>query len=365
LVEQTRIPVTFSASAVDIFGTGSSNLSIGSVGAMGCSRAGNFAVANSDLLLVLGSRLNSLTTGPDYCDFARGAKVVVVDIDPVEHQKDSVKKDHFINLDLKLFLSELNKFKINSTSEVWINKCLHWKQLFSSIEEPFKSNSVIDLYQLSDTLSNKLPHNSTLVVDSGLAEVILPSNIRFRKGMRCIHPTSQGAMGFAVPASIGVQLAKKGFVLVVVGDGSIMMNLQEMESIRYHKLPIKIIVVNNNVYSIIRKRQQDLFRTRTIGTDPENGISVPDFKKVADCFGLKYLKIENIGSLNDGIDELFSMEGSVLCELMGNHNQSYIEIGTIRSSENGKIVRRPLEDQFPFIDRELFMSEMIIRPIKQ
>ena len=364
-VEQTSIPVTYSASAVDIFGTASNRLSIGSVGAMGCSRAGNFAVANSDFLLVLGSRLNSLTTGPDYCDFGREAKVVVVDIDQVEHKKNSISKDHFIHLDLKLFLSELIKFKIYSPSDIWLNKCLHWKHLFSSVEEPFKSDNLIDLYQLSNALSNKLPNSSTLVVDSGLVEVILPSNIRFSKGMRCIHPTSQGAMGFAVPASIGIQFATEELVLVVVGDGSIMMNLQELESIRYHKLPLKIIVVNNNVYSIIRKRQKDLFRTRTVGTDPSNGISVPDFKKVAECFGLKYMKIENIGSLNDGIDELFSLEGPILCELMGKENQSYIEIGTIRSSESGRIVRRPLEDQMPFLDRELFKSEMIISPIKQ
>lgn len=363
-VEQTQIPITYSASAVDIFGASNSKLAIGSVGAMGCSRAGNFAVANSDFVLVLGSRLNSLTTGPDYCDFARAAKVVVVDIDILEHQKESVKIDHFIHLDLKLFLSELNKYKCNLTPDIWINKCLHWKHLFSSVEMPFNSNTVIDLYQLSDTLSHKLPKTSTLVVDSGLAEVILPSNIAFSEGMRCIHPTSQGAMGFAVPASIGTQFATKGLVLVVVGDGSIMMNLQELESIRYHKLPIKIIVVNNNAYSIIRKRQKDLFRTRTIGTDPANGVSVPDFKKVADCFGLEYMKIENIESLNKGIDELFSIEGPVLCELMGNENQSYVEIGTIRSAESGKIVRRPPEDQMPFLDRELFKSEMVITPIK-
>jgi acetolactate synthase-1/2/3 large subunit len=363
-VDQTGIPLTYSASAVDIYGTSSKKLSIGSVGAMGCSRAGNFAVANSDFLLVLGSRLNSLTTGPDYCDFAREAKVVVVDIDPLEHQKDSVKKDHIILLDLKIFLSELIKYKIKSPSDIWINKCLHWKHLFSSVEKSFESNTVIDLYQLSDTLSSKLPKSSTLVVDSGLAEVILPSNIRFSEGMRCIHPTSQGAMGFAVPASIGIQFATHNLVLVVVGDGSIMMNLQELESIRYHKLPIKIIVVNNNVYSIIRKRQKDLFRTRTIGTDPDNGISAPDFKKVAQCFGLKYMKIDNIESLNNGIDELISTEGPVICELMGKEDQSYIEIGTIRSTESGRIVRRPPEDQMPFLDRELFKFEMIISPIK-
>jgi acetolactate synthase-1/2/3 large subunit len=129
------------------------------------------------------------------------------------------------------------------------------------------------------------------VTDSGLAEVILPTNIRFADGMKCIHPTSQGAMGFALPAAIGAQHANAQPVVVVVGDGSIMMNLQELETIRYQKLPIKIIVVNNNGYAIIRRRQRELFRHRTIGTDPDNGVSCTDFSRVADCFGLQYSRV--------------------------------------------------------------------------
>jgi acetolactate synthase-1/2/3 large subunit len=183
--------------------------------------------------------------------------------------------------------------------------------------------------------------------------------------MHCVHPTSQGAMGFALPASIGVQYVSKELVLVVVGDGSIMMNLQELESIRYQRLPIKIIVINNNVYSIIRKRQKDLFRTRTIGTDPGNGTSCPDFRKVAECFDLNYLRIDTIENLNSGLTDLFKMEGPVLCEIMGVEDQGYIEVGNARSEVDRRILRRPLEDQIPFLDRQLFLNEMIINPIKQ
>jgi acetolactate synthase I/II/III large subunit len=203
------------------------------------------------------------------------------------------------------------------------------------------------------------------VTDSGLAEVILPSNLRFSAGMTCIHPASQGAMGFALPAAIGAQHASDSLVLAVIGDGSIMMNLQELESIRFQKLPIKIIVINNNVYSIIRRRQKELFRKRTIGTDPENGVSCPSFSKVADCFGLHYIRISHIAELQEGITRLLLTDGPVLCEIIGRPDQSYIESGQARSAVDRRFLRRPLEDQEPFIPRDVFLREMLIEPIDQ
>jgi acetolactate synthase-1/2/3 large subunit len=172
-------------------------------------------------------------------------------------------------------------------------------------------------------------------------------------------------MGFALPAAIGAQYATNDLVLAVIGDGSIMMNLQELESIRYQRLPIKVIVINNNVYSIIRRRQRDLFRKRTIGTDPTNGVSCPDFSKVADCFGFHYQRIETVDSLDSGLVALFAHPGPVLCEIMGRDDQGYIELGQTRSSQDGRLVRRPLEDQAPFLPRDVFLREMLIEPVDQ
>jgi acetolactate synthase-1/2/3 large subunit len=363
-VESWNLPVTFAASAPDSYGA-AQRLSIGSVGAMGCSRAGNFTLQNADYLLVLGSRLTALTTGTDYCKFARSAKVAVVDIDLVEHSKEGIRIDHLVHADLHSFLSALLKHPVKKTSDAWVEKCLHWKNIFVKIEHEFDSPDVVDLYQLADRLSDLMPKGCTLVTDSGLAEVILPSNIRFQAGTDCIHPASQGAMGFALPAAVGAQHATDGAVLAVIGDGSIMMNLQELESIRYQGLPLKLIVINNNVYSIIRKRQRDLFRKRTIGTDPANGVSCPDFAKVADCFGLHYQRIENVASLDEGLKALFAYPGPVICEIMGREDQSYIELGQTRSVQNGRFIRRPLEDQAPFLRRDLFLREMLIDPIDQ
>jgi len=363
-VEAWNIPLIYAASAPDSYGA-AHQLSIGSVGAMGCSRAGNFAMQNADYLLVLGSRLTALTTGTDYCKFARSAQVAVVDIDPVEHSKAGIRIDHLVHADLHLFLSALLQQPVKHAPNSWIEKCLHWKRLFSAVEPVYNSPDVVDLYQLADRLSRAMPAGATLVTDSGLAEVILPSNIRFQDGTECIHPASQGAMGFALPAAIGAQHATNNLVLAVIGDGSIMMNLQEMESIRYQRLPIKIIVINNNVYSIIRRRQRDLFRKRTIGTDPANGVSCPDFSKVADCFGLHYQRIETVDALDAGLDALFAHPGPVLCEIMGREDQGYIELGHARSQADGRFVRRPLEDQAPFLPRELFLREMLIEPVDQ
>lgn len=363
-VERWQIPVTYAASAPDTYGS-SHPLSIGSVGSMGCSRAGNFTVQNSDLLLVLGSRLNSLTTGPDFCKFARAAKIIVVDIDEVEHSKESVHIDQFVQSDLKYFLEQLSTHSPKRTEEVWLHKCWHWKERFGQVEPAFACDDRVDLYALSNRLSELLPSEVNVVTDSGLIEVILPTNLRFADGMRCIHPASQGAMGYALPAAIGAYFASGKPTVAIIGDGSIMMNLQELETIRYHKLPIKILVVNNNVYSIIRRRQRDLFRKRVIGVDPDNGVSCPDFSKVAHCFDMRFTRIETPDDLPRGLQEVFASTQPSLCEIMGNPDQAYIELGHARSEIDRRFVRRPLEDQAPFLEREVFLSEMVIEAIDQ
>ena len=363
-VEDWDIPLTYTASAPDTYG-GANRLSIGSVGAMGCSRAGNFAVQNADCVLVLGSRLTALTTGTDYCNFARSAKIIVVDIDAVEHTKKGIRIDRLVVADLRAFLYELGQKPAQQVPNVWVEKCLHWKNIFGKIETFFDCADAVDLYQLADKLGELMPAGSTLVTDSGLVEVILPSNIRFNDGIDCIHPASQGAMGFAIPAAIGAQQATDQMVLAVIGDGSVMMNLQELESIRYHRLPIKIVVINNNAYSIIRRRQRELFRNRTIGTDPSNGVSCPDFAKVADCFDFQYFRIETSTDLERGLRRLFECPGPALCEVLGREDQGYIELGQTRSDKDGRFIRRPLEDQAPFLPRDIFLQEMLIEPVNQ
>jgi len=362
-IEKTRIPLVYSNSAPDTYGS-KNELSIGSIGSMGASRSGNFTIQNADLVLILGNRLSAYSTGVDYCDFARDAQNVVVDIDPIEHKKKSIRIDQFVHADLKNFLKQLNELTFEMNSNDWVRNCLHWKKLFSELEPQFTNSDKIDLYEFTKALSNTLPERCSIVTDSGFIEVILPANFSFGNGQRSIHPISQGAMGFALPGSIGAHYASNEPVYVVVGDGSIMMNLQELQTIIHNKIPVKIIVINNNVYGIIRRRQVELFRGRTIGTDPDNGVSCPDFDKVATAFGFKYQLINGKEGLEDALTKLVNIDGPVICEVICREDQSYIEVGTIRDM-NRKMVRRPLEDQMPFLDRRIFFSEMIIEPIKQ
>jgi acetolactate synthase-1/2/3 large subunit len=362
-IESQNIPLVYSNSAPDIYGT-KNKLSIGSIGSMGASRAGNFCLQNSDLVLILGNRLSAYSTGVDFCDFARDAEKIVVDIDPIEHTKNGIKIEQLLEIDVELLLTKLNKIGFSCNVTDWVDKCLHWKNKFSVVDQNFLNSDKIDLYELTEALSKALPEKCSLVTDSGFIEVIVPTNFNFGNSQRSIHPISQGAMGFALPGAIGTHFASNQPVFVVVGDGSVMMNLQELQTIIHNKIPVKIIIINNNVYGIIRRRQSELFRGRVIGVDPNNGVSCPNFEKIALAFGLKYQLIGKKESLEMSLKQLVETDGPVICEIICREDQSYIEVGTVRD-QNKKMVRRPLEDQTPFLDRELFKSEMIINPIKQ
>lgn len=357
------VPVTFSSSAVDVYGL-CNELSIGLVSSLGGSRAGNFTVQNSDLLIVLGCRLSVTTTGEEFNKFARDAKIIVVDIDKVEHSKNTVRIDRLILSDVKYFLIELMKRDFPEVRKDWIRKAIHWKNIFPKCEDKYKKSEKVDIYYFGDCLSNLLPSDAILVTDSGMAEIILPSVMNLKKGQRYIHPVSQGCMGYALPASIGAYYSLNGTVVAVVGDGSIMMNLQELETISFNDIPIKIIVLNNNGYSTIRTRQVDLFRSRTIGTDSSNGVGFPDFKKVAECFGFPYFSIPDSSILLSRLDSFLKIKGKAICEILAVENQEYLHSYYSRDS-TGKAVRRPIEDLFPFLDRDVFLSEMIISPIDQ
>lgn len=363
LINQTKIPVVYDCAAVDIYPS-EHELSIGAVGSLGGNRAGNFTIQNADYVLVLGCRLSPLTTGDEYEKFVREGKVVVVDIDEVEHQKNTVKIDLFVKGDAKNFLNKLNSEPVNTASSEWVAKVKHWKQIFPKCEEKYKQTELVDMYYLAEALGNGLKDNTIVTTDAGMAELIFPSGMDLREGHRFIHPASQGAMGAALPLSIGAQIQSGYEVVSVNGDGSIMMNLQELQSISYLNLPIKVFVINNNCYAVINKRQKDLFRRRTIGTNQDDGVSCPDFQKVAEAFDMPYVKIDNSEDLQNNVNRVLEMTGPVLCEVMGIEAQEYIK-NDLGRNEKRRFVKRGLEDQAPFMDRELFLKEMIVTPIDQ
>jgi acetolactate synthase-1/2/3 large subunit len=361
LVEHHQLPIVFSGSAVDTIGS-THPLSIGSVGIMGCSRAGNFALQNSDLLLVIGNRLTTMTTGEQLEKFARGAKRVVVDIDEHEHQKNELRVDQFVHSDAKFFIEKLSKAGSLKPNKAWLDQVSYWKEYFDREGRIGGEDGPVDLHDLARELGHSMSDNATVVTDSGLIELVIPTNTPFKKGQRCIHPASQGSMGYALPAVIGAHYAGTEQLITVIGDDSVMMNLQELATIQFQNIPAKIFIVNNNAYAVIRKRQIQLFRNRTIGVDDQTGVGIPEFEKVAAGFDIPFRRINDLSELSEGVKEVLEMEGPVICEVMGKPDQNYIHMTHARTLEK-RFVQRPLEDQSPFLDREVLKREMIIEPI--
>lgn len=360
LIKTTEIPAVYANSAVDILDS-RLDLLIGCVGAMAANRAANFAIQNADLIIVLGCRMTTMITGENLNHFAREADIITIDIDEFEHKKLGNKIQKQIIVDVKCFIQTLLGQKLPKTNKEWQEKCQHYKQTFPKCEERFKQNEQVDLYYLSEILETTLDNDAICVVDAGLEELIIPTTINFKERQRCIHPVSQGAMGYALPAAIGAFLASNRQVVAIIGDGSIMMNLQELQTINHNNIPIKILVINNNCYAVIRRRQEELFR-RSIGTDFKNGVSCPDFKKVASCFGFEYKKINSTNELKT-LKDILKIPKHLICEIMAKEDQIYIH-SSYRRGENGKFMQPPIEDQSPFIDRVLFKKEMIIKPIE-
>ncbi|CUH74792.1 Acetolactate synthase isozyme 1 large subunit [Tritonibacter multivorans] len=357
------IPVVYTASAVDCVPL-QEEVSIGSLGSQGCSRAGAFTVQNADLVVVLGSRLNSLTTGPDFSKFARDAKIVVVDISAAEFEKDGVRIDRFVQADLSAVLAGLQDAKPALPSHPeWLARAQSWKAKFTALIEFEGPDGDVDLHDFARNMGQMLPDRGALLCDSGFIDVVVPTNAPLKRGQRVVRPVSQGAMGFALPGALGVATCTDRPVLCAVGDGSIMMNIQELDTIARSGANIKIVVVLNGMYAIIKRRQTELFRGRTIGVDPETGLQEPDFEQLARGFGLPFVRAE-ADTYVDQIREAFKQPGPVVITLPGKQNQDYIEIGLGRDANN-RLARRPLEDQKPFLDRELFRSEMLIPTIDE
>jgi acetolactate synthase-1/2/3 large subunit len=361
-VENYRIPFVYSRLGHDLIET-ENPLSIGMAGMLGASRAGNFALANADLVISVGCRLSINKIGYEFEKFARAAKIIVIDIDETEHKKNKIKIDRFILADAKSFFDVMNdSITKKNNYEKWVEKCLHWKNIFPAcIGERLEGNK-INLYHFVEILSKHLPDNATVISDAGNAVYTVPAAIRVKSGQRSITSGAQAEMGYSLPAAIGAAFARKGPVVAINGDGSVMMNVQELETLAFLKLPVKVCIMNNNGYSCIRYQQANAFGGRVIGCDPKSGISFPDYEKVAYAFGIKYIRVDGNDDIDKKIKEMFEDNEPLVCEVMCIEKQQFLNVSTAMNSKK-RVVNRPLEDQAPFIDRQLFYEEMIIDPL--
>jgi len=364
LVDKWQIPVVYSRLGHDVLDT-NNPLSIGMVGMLGASRAGNFAVANADLILCVGTRLSIDTTGYEYDKFARAAEIIVVDIDASEHKKNTVKIDKFILSDAKIFLQSMLSLDIHLEIDVWRNTCKHWKHDLPICMPYDKESDTINMYYFVDALSEVLPENAVVISDAGNAFFTVSSTIRTsrNKKQRSITSGGQAEMGYSLPAAIGAANVTNGVVVAICGDGSVMMNIQELETLFYTQPNVKLCIMNNNGYASIRYLQQNAFRGRLIGCDPSNGVSFPKFEKLAVAFQLPYVKIKGSKNLTEKIAGMLAIDGPLVCEVMCDTEQVFLNVSTAMNSKH-RIVTRPLEDQAPFMEREQFALEMIIEPLE-
>ena len=358
------IPTVVSKLGVDLLPT-SHPMLIGRAGTKG-DRPGNFAIQNADVILCLGCRLSVSTTGYAYRDFARGAKLVVVDIDPIEHKKNTVAIDRFIHADVRDFLQNMMRLKPPPKRQSWLRRCCHWRRKYPVCLSRYADPAGrVNPYHFIDCLSSAMNDHTPVVCDAGSAFYVTTQGLRLGDGQRCIFTGAQAEMGYTLPAAIGVCYASEGRDVVgITGDGSLQMNIQEFQTIRHNSLPIKIFVWNNDGYLSIRATQRKFFSRRIIGTDSTSGISLPDLSRLAAAYGLPYSRVERQASLPGAVNEALASQGPAICELMCDREHTIAPVVPSIASEDGSIASRPLEDMAPLLSREELHREMIVGPVE-
>ena len=369
LIEKLNIPVVTYWNAIDLIET-DHKLCVGRGGTMG-DRAGNFAVQSSDLIISIGSRMSIRQVGFDKESFAPNAKLVMIDIDENEFKKPNLKVYKGIKCDAKIFIDEFNKYiddnkivfekkeiisKVTKEKTTWNEVCLNWKEKYKVVDEnKYKQREYVNVYAFIDYLSKSLKEKSTICVSNGACCVVGSQAFVIKKKTRFHNNNAIASMGYGLPAAIGACISiDRKETICLEGDGSIMMNLQELQTIVTNKLPIKIFLINNNGYHSIRITQNNLFSEHTkvgIGLESKD-LSFPDYKKIAEAFGYKYFMAKNNDEMKKTIDEVLKIDGALFVEIFTDTKQVFEPKSSTKKLGDGTIVSAPLHDMAPFLDRE-------------
>lgn len=365
-VHMYKIPVVTPIMGIDVI-AGDDICNIGRIGTKG-TRAGNFAMKNADLIISLGSRLAVSVIGHEYELFAREAKKIVVDIDKIEHSKKTIKIDKLICCDVGRFLENvcLKEAEI-STFDNWLDICRTWKAKYPVILSEYDNDeSGINYYKFIDILNHRMSNEMPVVSDAGSAFYVVAQAINLKKGQRHITTGGTATMGFTLPAAIGVAIANNSKpVLAITGEGSFMQNLQELEVLKYHSLNIKLFVMDNGGYFSIHQTQKKFFNGNYVGESEQSGLSFTDIEKLACAFGVAYYKLETIQQCEEKLEEILNRKGPVLIEVRVTENMEVIPTNASLMREDGIMISKPLEDMYPFLDRNEFKENMIIKPIEE
>lgn len=368
-VEKLGIPVCTYWDSIDMIET-EHPLYVGRGGNMG-DRAGNFAVQNADLVLAVGNRLPIRVTGYNWKTWAREAEVIMVDIDPAELKKPTIHVEFPIHADAKDFFEKLNDgldklplplFK----DDIWLSACQGWKKKYPVVLQRHKNENdgFANAYAAFDIISRSLPENTVTVTSNGTCCVAGHQTWFVKNGSRFFNNNAVASMGYGLPASIGACVSNDRKVTICLeGDGSIMMNLQELQTVVTNKLPIKIVLINNAGYHSIRQTQSNLFSNHCkVGIGVESGdLSFPEFKKIAVAFDIPYYEAHSNEEVEAAFEGAMQEKTFALCEIFVSTEQFFEPKNSARRLEDGTLVSSPLEDLSPFLSREELKENMFIQ----
>ena len=355
LVETYRLPFLTARNANDM-APWDHELYAGHPGTF-AQRGANFAVQTSDLYLAIGTRLSLAQTGYNAKDYARNAKVIMVDIDQAELDKDTVNLHLKIQTDAKLFLDELNRQLYrekldNQQWAQWLKQCQQWRRKYPVVLPEYREQiGSVNSYHFIDVLSDVLTPDDVVVTDMGFSFQNTHQAFRVKKGQRVFTNCGLASMGWGLPAAVGACFARgKKRTVCIAGEGGLLMTIQEMATVMHHRLPVKLFVLYNGGYLTIKQTQELGFEGRLMGSDEESGISFPDLMKIAEAHRFKAVRLTSHQNLKTQIEDIMNHEGPVLCQIMMDPNQLQAPKAINRRNADGTMKQTPLEDSYPFLD---------------
>lgn len=377
LADVLGVPVVTGVSSVDAMES-AHPLYAGRCGSVG-DRPGNFAVQNSDVFLSIGNRLGFDRTGFAYESWARGAYTILNDIDENELKKPNLHVSLPVCGDAKDFIEKLLKGarkrgaseqKPLFDNESWRQQCRAWREKYPVVTEAhYKAaeEGCTNIYAFYQELSRAIPENSRLMVSVGTSRVAGSQAFQVKKGQRFITNSNTASMGFCLPGAVGVCIASgREPVVCVTGEGSLQMNIQELQTIKQNRLPVKLFVINNQGYHSIRQTQQAYFGEPLVGVGKESGdLSFPDLSKLIPAYGFPYFSCHSSEELGRSIRETIHTEGTAVCEIFVTRYQKTEPKTASRRLADGTMFSAPLEDMYPFLSREELAENMYIPMVEE
>ena len=332
-------------------------------------RGGNFAVQNADMLLIIGSRLNIRQVSYNWTSFARYAYKIWVDIDPSEFNKPTVKPDFPIHCDAKMFLEELDR-QVNQQDfngeqhRNWLNWCRSRVARYPVVLPKHRVfNGFINPYHFMEVLFSQLTGDDVIVTGNASACIMSFQVAFLHKGERLFSNSGSASMGYDLPAAIGAAIAREGKrIICLAGDGSIQMNIQEFQTLFHHHLPVKVFVLNNNGYLSIRTTQTNFF-DHLIGEGPQSGVSFPDIAKVAQAYGIPSTRLDT-SDFKNAIVDILNQPGPMVVDVLLDPTQTFEPKLSSKRLPDGRMVSSPLEDLFPFLERDELLDNLLIPPME-